>query len=101
MNSAVEPLLKAVNDLKNEVNMLQAEKRELIKQINELNSRVLNLESKEYHSPYSWSSDYVPTPYWRSVAERIRWIEDINNNSDWTLTITYADGRTETIGPTV
>ena len=76
--------------------MLEAEKGELIRRINNLEHKVSTLESYQYSTSYTWNAS--PRPYWQSVAELTRWIENIESNNNWTLTITYADGRTETIG---
>lgn len=103
MNSAIEPLLKAVNDLKNEVDMLQAEKRELIRRITQLENDVYSLSNKVRASDYTYtrnSRDY--TPYWNSLLDNIpNAITNLSNNSNWTLTITYADGSTQTISSTI
>lgn len=100
MNSAVEPLLKAINDLKNEVNTLQAEKRELIRRITQLENDVYSLSEKVRMSDYNYTrNSRTYTPYWNSLLDNIpNAITDVRNNDNWTLTFTYSDGRTVTIG---
>lgn len=111
MNSAVEPLLKAINDLISRVSMLEAEKYELTRRINEIESNITNLQSSVAANSYVWNTSIntsintsTRTPYWRSITERevLTWaqsyISDLNANNDWTFTLTYSDGRTVTLG---
>lgn len=115
MNSAVEPLLKAINDLSARVNTLEAEKWELIRKTNALEIKAAYLECEvsrlkdELHSStpnttsipywgYTWSS-YTsdrPTPYWEPVTPV--GITDMRMEN-WHLLVTYSDGRVETINP--
>ena len=115
MNSAVEPLLKAINDLVLRVDTLEAEKGELIRKTNALDMRVVYLEwevsrlKDELHNStpnttsipywgYTWSS-YTsdrPTPYWEPVTPTS--ITDMRMEN-WHLLVTYSDGRVETINP--
>ena len=92
MNSAVEPLLKAINDLSARVNTLEAEKRDLIRRIDELESNVRDLQDSALSNNYHWNTTIntgTYTPYWRSITERetIMWtqsyISDLASNNDW------------------
>lgn len=115
MNSAVEPLLKAINDLVLRVDMLEAEKGELIRKTNALEVRAAYLEwevswlKNELHNStpnttsipywgYTWTSytNATPTPYWEPVTPV--GITDIRMEN-WNLIATYSDGRVETINP--
>lgn len=115
MNSAVEPLLKAINDLSARVNTLEAEKWELTRKTNALDMRIVYLEwevgrlrdelnslaSNTTSVPYwgytwtSYTSDR-PTPYWEPVIPTS--ITDMRMEN-WNLLVTYSDGRVETINP--
>lgn len=117
MNSAVEPLLKAINDLSEKVNILEAEKWELIRKMNALDMRVIYLEWEvgrlrdELNSltpnttsipywGYTWTSSYTgerPTPYWEPIQIPTS-ITDMRMEN-WNLLVTYSDGRVETINP--
>jgi hypothetical protein len=117
MNSAVEPLLKAINDLSARVNTLEAEKWELIGKTNALDMRIIYLEWEvgrlrdELNSlttnttsipywGYTWSS-YTSEPlhpYWEPVPTTVG-ITDIRRAENWNLLVTYSDGRVETINP--
>ena len=111
MNSAVETLLKAINDLSTRVSTLEAEKWDLIRRINELEASMLNTQIKVRDLEDSASADnrintstYIPvTAYWNAITDGVRiwassYVSDFNANNDWTFTLTYSDGRTVTIG---
>lgn len=116
MNSAVEPLLKAINDLVLRVDTLEAEKGELIRKTNALDMRVVYLEwevsrlKDELHNStpnttsipywgYTWatSTSDRPTPYWEPIPIPTS-ITDMRMEN-WNLLVTYSDGRVETINP--
>lgn len=115
MNSAVEPLLKAINDLSEKVSILEAEKWELIRKTNALDMRIVYLEWEvgrlrdelNYSTPNTTSMPYWgytlttsvserPTPYWEPVTTT--GITDMRMEN-WNLLVTYSDGRVETINP--
>lgn len=111
MNSAVETLLKAINDLSTRVSTLEAEKWELIRRIWNLEAgmsntqiRVGQLEDSAPAANRINTSTYIPgTAYWNTITDGVRiwassYVSDFNANNDWTFTLTYSDGRTVTIG---
>ena len=108
MNSAVDTLLKTINDLSARVSTLEAEKWELIRRINELESRVRDLQSPTLTNDYRWNTTIntntnLSSTYWRGLTgETVIWawsyVSDLNSNDDWTFTLTYSDGRTVTLG---
>ena len=116
MNSAVEPLLKAINDLSTRVNTLEAEKWELIRKTNALDMRIVYLEwevsrlKDELHNstpnttsiPYwgytlTTSISERPTPYWEPIPIPHSIIDMRMEN--WNLLVTYSDGTIDTINP--
>ena len=103
MNSAVEPLLKVINDLKNKVSELELKvvclEWDVSRLKDELRNSTSNITSIPYRQ-YPWTSytSETSTPYWEPVIPNI---QHVSPNDNWTLTFTYDDGRTITISPTV
>lgn len=109
MNSAVDTLLKAINDLKNRVDTLEIKvtylewdisrlKDEVRRLKNELPISIPNTTSIPYWE-YTWSSYTSETPTQCSRADSTASVQHISPNADWTLTVTYSDGTTQTINP--
>lgn len=111
MNSAVEPLLKVINELKEKVNTLSMDQSYLLQEVRDLRDRVNTLEANHMYGHMNTSIP-ITTPYWTSISTAVSWnvywstwqtptISDVEPGNNWTLTFTYTDGRTVTISPEV
>ena len=97
MNSAVDRLLKEINELKVMVSTLDAEQKYLLKKVNALEANQLygHMDGTAY-VPQITTTIWNYWDLWEAPT-----IRHVSPNDNWTLTFTYNDGRAVTISSEV